>query len=162
MVPDSDGHDQGATKVRHAFAFTGIIMITLLGCANARSANIERCEFGEFPSPHPGGSGEAATSWGPKQVTTVTSNRDEYHRRNVVVTGYYRWAYEESALWSSREGYAHHALTDDISMVVISPGRAERHLRYCADLDIIIYGEFAARHVLGENAILPYAIRVVR
>src|SRR5262245_45001493 len=115
MVQRSDGAVSYAGSaemtVRHAHAIGLLALVGLgLGCESAQSARSSRCEFGEFPIPSAEDVGGPAALWRPRTVETISSQRSEFHRKNVVVSGYYHRAYEESHLWPSKVAAAERRL----------------------------------------------------
>ena len=144
--------------------FTALSLIGIvLGCGPSKSARRELCEFGEFPIPTSDGEvRNLPASWRPRRVEAIVQHRGELHRKDVVVTGYYQHGFELAHLWPSK-GAAERGRRDrpDVPVILMYPaGGSEQHLRYCKDLHLVVYGEFIARHELGNDYIMPKAIRV--
>ena len=126
-----------------------ILALSGVGCSTARSPRVERCEFGTMPLVQS------------RTVSAVVAQGDSYHLQDIVVTGYYRRAYEESFLWPSRSalnGRDHRTPRID----PIEVDEAEQHVPWCNGLELAVYGEFHASRELGIDVIHPKAIRVVR
>ena len=138
-----------------------VLAVAGMGCGPTLSARVSRCEFGEFPIPTlEDNSKQPPTYWRPRTVEETTLRRHDLHRKLVVVSGYYRRAYEESHLWPSRRDAQANSRLQTPRIGVSEFGAAGARLRSCNGLNIIVYGEFISLYEMGEDMVVPRAIRV--